>query len=88
MIPGVPSVGGGELVILVAIVLLLFGVKRLPELGRGLGRGIKEFKEGLDSKDEPKKSDEEHLEALEDKEQVNLGGSSPRFLAPLYSRLS
>jgi sec-independent protein translocase protein TatA len=74
MIPGVPSVGGGELVILVAIVLLLFGVKRLPELGRGLGRGIKEFKEGLTSKEEPEKSGEELSEAMESKEQAKPRG--------------
>jgi sec-independent protein translocase protein TatA len=74
MIPGMPSIGGGELVILLAIVLVLFGAKRLPEMGRGLGRGIKEFKEGLASKDKPEKSDEEHLEALEDKERAKPRG--------------
>ena len=70
MIRGMPSVGGGELVIILVIVLVLFGAKRLPEMGRGLGRGIKEFKEGLAAKDEPEKSDEEHPEAIEDKERA------------------
>ena len=41
-----------ELVVILVIFLLLFGASRLPELGRGLGRGIKNFKEatrdGLD----------------------------------------
>ena len=46
MIPGVPSMGGAELLILLTIVLLLFGAKRVPELGRSLGRGITEFRRG------------------------------------------
>ena len=36
-----------HLVIILLIILLLFGAKRLPEVGRSLGRGIQEFKEGL-----------------------------------------
>jgi sec-independent protein translocase protein TatA len=35
--------GGGELVIILVVVLLLFGGKKIPELMRGLGRGIREF---------------------------------------------
>lgn len=38
--------GGAELLILLAIVLLIFGAKRVPELGRSLGRGITEFRKG------------------------------------------
>lgn len=53
-----------HLLILLVIVLLLFGAKRLPELGKNLGKGINEFKEGLNSKGEP--AEEEHSkEALE-----------------------
>jgi sec-independent protein translocase protein TatA len=36
--------GGWEVVLILAVVLILFGAKRLPELARGLGSGIKEFK--------------------------------------------
>ena len=42
-----------HLLILLVIILLLFGAKRLPELGRSLGQGIKEFKEGTNSKEAP-----------------------------------
>ena len=43
-----------HLLLLLVIILLLFGAKRLPEMGRGLGRGIREFKDGLNSnKEEP-----------------------------------
>jgi len=37
--------GGGSIVLIVLVVLLLFGAKRIPELARGLGRGIREFKD-------------------------------------------
>ena len=37
-------IGGWELVLILAVVLMLFGAKKLPELARGLGTGIKEFK--------------------------------------------
>lgn len=51
------DIGGPELVIILCVVLLLFGGKKIPELMRGLGRGVKEFKdakgeEGKDSKKE------------------------------------
>ncbi|MFD2597368.1 twin-arginine translocase TatA/TatE family subunit [Sphingobacterium corticis] len=39
-------IGTQEIIIIVVIVLLLFGGKKIPELMRGLGRGVKEFKEG------------------------------------------
>lgn len=38
---------GWELIILLFIVLLIFGAKKIPELGKGLGSGIRSFKEGL-----------------------------------------
>ncbi len=46
LIPGLSTVGPTELIILLAIILLLFGAKRIPELARGLGTGIREFKKG------------------------------------------
>lgn len=55
-----------HLLILLVVILLLFGAKRLPELGKSLGRGINEFKEGLNSsKDEPAE-EERPKEALEE----------------------
>ncbi|WP_114749199.1 twin-arginine translocase TatA/TatE family subunit [Pleomorphovibrio marinus] len=41
----IQNIGGGSLVIIVLVVILLFGAKRIPELARGLGRGIREFKD-------------------------------------------
>jgi sec-independent protein translocase protein TatA len=47
-----------HLLLLLVIILLLFGAKRLPEMGRSLGRGIQEFKEGLSTKEEPQEATE------------------------------
>jgi TatA/E family protein of Tat protein translocase len=46
-----PRIGFAELMIILAIVVIIFGANRLPQLGRGLGSAIRNFKEGL--KDEP-----------------------------------
>ncbi|OVE79418.1 Sec-independent protein translocase TatA [bacterium I07] len=42
---GFGSIGMPELLIILLVVLLLFGAKRLPELAKGLGKGIREFKD-------------------------------------------
>ena len=42
-----PTPGPLEIVILLVIVLLIFGPKRLPDLGRSLGRGMREFKDSI-----------------------------------------
>jgi len=41
------SLGTGEIIIIVLAILLLFGGKKIPELMKGLGKGIKNFKEGI-----------------------------------------
>jgi len=43
------NLGGGEIILILALVLILFDAKRLPELARGLGQGIKEFKKATDN---------------------------------------
>jgi sec-independent protein translocase protein TatA len=42
-----PSVGGAELLIILAVLLLLFGATRLPKLARSMGQAGKEFKQGM-----------------------------------------
>lgn len=44
-------IGPWELAILLIVVLLVFGPKRLPEMGRSLGRGMREFKNSISGKD-------------------------------------
>jgi sec-independent protein translocase protein TatA len=62
------SIGMPELIIGLVVILLLFGAKRVPELARGLGSGVREFKKGTQEgedkkKEEAEKKDEEQLEA-------------------------
>ncbi|WP_297073505.1 twin-arginine translocase TatA/TatE family subunit [uncultured Duncaniella sp.] len=47
MIPCFLNLGTGELVIIFAVVILLFGAKRIPELARSMGKGISMFKQGM-----------------------------------------
>jgi sec-independent protein translocase protein TatA len=66
LIPGLPQLGPMELIIALVVILLLFGAKRIPELARGLGSGVREFKAGTkegqiedkDKKDAEKKDEE------------------------------
>ena len=44
-----PKLGWMEILLIAFVVLLLFGGKKIPELMRGLGRGVREFKEGKDN---------------------------------------
>ena len=43
------NLGTGELLIIFLVILLLFGAKKLPELARGLGKGINEFKDAVET---------------------------------------
>jgi sec-independent protein translocase protein TatA len=52
----IPNIGPLEIAIVVIIALVVFGPKRLPELGRSLGSGITEFKDGLSN---PKKAEDD-----------------------------
>ncbi len=46
------GISAWELLILLLVVLLVFGPKRLPEMGRSLGKGMREFKDSISGKDE------------------------------------
>jgi sec-independent protein translocase protein TatA len=43
----IPRLGTGELIVILIIVVLIFGVNKIPQLGKGLGEGIKNFKASL-----------------------------------------
>jgi len=50
---GIMGIGGQEMLLIVLACLLLFGGKKIPELMRGLGRGVREFKRGQEEEPEP-----------------------------------
>jgi len=50
------KLGPTEIILILAIVLLLFGGKKIPELMKGVGKGVKSFKDGLKEEDEEPKS--------------------------------
>jgi len=59
------GLGWGEMVLLLAIVLIIFGASRLPEIGRGLGTGIQEFRKSIKGEDPSKnKSESEEKKKL------------------------
>ena len=78
---GFGSFGMTELIIALVIILLLFGAKRVPELARGLGSGVREFKRGtrgegeVEKKSDQEKKDEE-LIAGEDKSETRSEDAS------------
>jgi sec-independent protein translocase protein TatA len=53
-----PSVGPMELIIVLVVALLILGPKRLPDAGRSLGRGVREFKESLSPSGDVKQIDQ------------------------------
>ena len=53
-------IGIPELLIILAIVILIFGANRLPELGRGIGKGIRNFKDATNDKDEDERKTATH----------------------------
>ena len=46
------GIGGQELIFIALVILLLFGGKKIPELVKGLGKGVKSFKDGMNGIDE------------------------------------
>ena len=60
------NLGPWEILLILVVVLILFGAKRLPELARGLGQGINEFRDAVDS------SKKEIIDGIENNPQNNL----------------
>jgi sec-independent protein translocase protein TatA len=61
------GLGMTEILVIVLIIALLFGARRLPELGSGLGKAIKNFKAGVTGKDEIDVTPQEGPEKVEEK---------------------
>lgn len=57
------NIGTGEIILIVLVILLLYGGKKIPELMKGIGKGVKSFKDGMheiekDITEEPQKTEE------------------------------
>ena len=61
------SLGWGEIVIIALVVLLFFGGKKIPELMRGLGKGVKSFKQGLNEVEDEIKEIKKDVESEAEK---------------------
>jgi sec-independent protein translocase protein TatA len=72
-----PNIGPLEIAVVLIIVLIIFGPKRLPELGQSMGRGIREFKNSL-SGDKDEDSPEEKRRELEANQQVQVSQPQPQ----------
>ena len=70
-----PNIGPLELVIVLAVVLLIFGPKRLPGLGKQLGTGMREFKESITGKD--KDDDDDRASTSDDRRDVESALGRP-----------
>ena len=67
---------GSEWIIILVVILLLFGGKKIPELMRGLGKGVKSFKQGVDeAKEEINKAKDEINEPVEKKQRWRRNNS-------------
>ena len=62
--------GATEIILILLVVVLLFGARKIPELMKGIGQGVKEFKKASDVKDEPDTREKEDKEDKKDKEKT------------------
>ena len=61
------NLGAVEIILILLVVLILFGAKKIPELAKGLGKGMSEFKKGLKDVEDEIKSADKDSENIEDK---------------------
>ena len=69
------GLGGMELAAILVIALIVFGPKRLPEIGKTLGKGMREFKSTMGEIEDVKKSTIGQVDELKDSFKVDLGSS-------------
>lgn len=75
------DLGGGQILLILALILIFFGAKRIPELAKGLGQGIKEFKKATrEVSDEIHNAGESH--SVQSKQISNTVAQSEKAPAP------
>jgi sec-independent protein translocase protein TatA len=70
------GIGIWEILLLLLVILLVFGPKRLPEMGRSLGKGMREFKDSVSGKDDDEETVRRH--ELPPPEDPGVHGPAPR----------
>lgn len=68
------AIGATEIILICAVILLIFGGKKLPEMMRGMGKGVKSFKEGMaePTEEEMNRRVEEEIQRRADEQQRSL----------------
>ena len=61
------NLGAGEIILILLVILILFGTKKIPELARGIGKGMSEFKKGLKDVEDEIKSADDDKKKIDDK---------------------
>ena len=61
-------IGTTEIILIALVILLLFGGKKIPELMRGMGKGVKSFKDGMNGKEEEETKEDKEEKKEEKKE--------------------
>jgi sec-independent protein translocase protein TatA len=83
---GIGNLGFGEILIILVIVLLLFGAKRIPEIAGSMGKGIREFKKSLNDvqssvvNDVPPRDDRDRLRSSEPQPRTEESHPEPKRL--------
>ncbi len=65
MTPLFMGIGGQEILFIALIILLFFGGKKIPELMKGLGKGVRSFKEGMNGSDAPSEKTQDTVQKEE-----------------------
>jgi len=71
-------IGGWEVVVILAVVLILFGAKKVPELAKGLGQGIREFKKATREVTDEIQNAAEDTAAQQPRRQIASNSGQPR----------
>src|SRR5579863_2757642 len=69
----IPGFHGFDLIVILLIALLIFGPKKLPEMGSAIGKSIKEFRKGVSELTAPKEEEENKLPSAKDASKLGLG---------------
>jgi sec-independent protein translocase protein TatA len=67
-----------EIILIVLVIVVIFGGKRLPELGKGLGKGLRNFRKGLSGQEETPEAGPPKTETGDQKDQANQNSDRPK----------